>query len=263
MSIKLTATGDSCGKSSGFSPNGTYYAFACWWHPHQLNLGAGMGIIGFTNAAEDDYTYLMQDAGGDLRLGCTEGSLDLLIDPVVSTWYWMYARNDGTDLVAGIATATGTYTTISFGASAPVTSPTKCGLGSYFQGDTTYSKDWCVQNGLFWSGAAANSIPTVAELQAQRTRLRPLPMVGGGSTLLLPYAWWPTRGVDELGDLSGGGQTLVGVGLELGDSPPVGWGGVNHVIGAPALVNPIFALTALQRPVAGTCTMRVRARIVV
>ena len=221
-----------------------------------------MGIIGFTNAAEDDFTYLMQDAG-DLRLGCTEGSLDLLIDPVVSTWYWMYARNDGTDLVAGIATATGTYTTISFGASAPVTSPTKCGLGSYFQGDTTYSKDWCVQNGLFWSGAAANSIPTVAELQAQRTRLRPLPMVGGGSTLLLPYAWWPTRGVDELGDLSGGGQTLVGVGLELGDSPPVGWGGVKHVIGAPALVNPIFALTALQSPVAGTCTMRVRARIVV
>ena len=230
MSIKLTATGDSCGKSSGFSPNGTYYAFACWWFP--LGTASSGGVIGFSDSSGTNYAYLTQNTT-TIMIDYTGGSINVLTH-AANTWYWMYVRNDGSDLVTGIATPTGAYATASRGSSLVVTSPTQCGFGSYFQSDTTYSKDWCVQNGLFWSGAAANSIPTVAELQAQRTRLRPLPMVGGGSTLLLPYAWWPTRGVAELGDLSGGGQTLVGVGLELGDSPPVGWGAAPYIIGNPA-----------------------------
>lgn len=220
MSIKLTATGDSCGKNTGFSPNGTYFAFGCWWHPHGSAVSGG--IIGLSDSAGTDYAYLSQ-AATTLIIDHSGGTTAVLTH-TTNTWYWIYLRNDGTNLVAGAATLTGAYSTAAVGASAPVTSPVTAGFGSYLAGDTTYGKDWCVQNGLCWSGASAVGIPTVAELQAQRTRLRPLPMVGGGSTLLLPYAWWPTLGVADLGDRSGGGQTLVGSGLELGDSPPVSWG---------------------------------------
>lgn len=217
MAVLLNATGDSLGIAS--SPNGTYWAASFWFRPEASSLTGG--VLSISDSGGSDYAAWSLNAGVVL-LEADEGFTGTGT-PASGTWHHVYVSNDGTNLFSGFSAVDSTSYTTASRTSSPVTTPVNLGVGCYLAGDTTYNKNWRIAHVKVWSGNG--TIPTAAQLQAERWSARPIYPGAWG--------WWPLL-TTTYGDLSGNGRTLTAVSVGGADGPPVSWGAAPQLYAAAA-----------------------------
>ena len=246
MAIRINATGEYLKRTASL-PSGSAWSMSCWFYvTAQASVEQCMMILQDWGGSQ--FAQLMFNTTNQLVVDSNIDST--VLDATGSNWQdkWVFAAitANGSVATAYVWRLTDASPTTNSCNILSIT-PNNMFVGS--------SADDAYTNGKYAHIKVWDAALTQAVFEQERWSAKPVRRTN-------LHLWSPL--IVDSHDYSGAGKDWTEGGtLTYEDGPPVGWGGVKHVIGAPALVNPIFALTALQSPVAGTCTMRVRAKIVV